>query len=317
VEDYRINTIREIYKIFLENDFAVSDFFAENSFAFDIIAKRDEEVFVIKVVYNIDTLKTSLTREIQRFTLSLDVMAMVIGSRSGSGELEDGILYFRHRMPIMNLATFRNYMKGIKPDIYSGPGGYYVPIDGEKMQNARLSRGYSIGYISNKIGLSRRSVSLYESGSSTTVDVFDKLTQILRENISKPMDLRKISTEWQRMDEEYVIVNRKFFINVLTAMNNMGLAMKFFTRFPFDAVATSEDSNVYLTGLSDEPDRIMNNVSLLRSICNIMEREPLIISEKPTDKDFIAGCPVVTIKEIMELGLASSVEKKIRKMDRL
>ncbi len=144
MEDYRINTIREIYKIFLENDFAVSDFFAENSFAFDIIAKRDEEVFVIKVVYNIDTLKTSLTREIKRFTLSLDVMAMVIGSRSGSGELEDGILYFRHRMPIMNLATFRNYMKGIKPDIYSGPGGYYVPIDGEKIQNESLSRGYFI-----------------------------------------------------------------------------------------------------------------------------------------------------------------------------
>ncbi len=316
VEDYRLNTIKEITRIFLENDFLVSDFYSESSFAFDIIAKNDDEIYIIKVVYNIDTLKTDVTREIQRFTMSMDIMAIVIGAKSGAGELEDGVLYFRHKMPIMNIRTFRDYMKGIKPSMYSGPGGYYVPIDGERMQVARLTKGYSIGYISSRIGLSRRSVSLYESGSSTTIEVFSKLTEILRENISKPMDLKQISSEWGEINDDNGTVNKKFFMNAFSALAGVGLVMKFFNRFPFDAVATSEDMNVYLTGLSEFPDQVMNNIQMLRSICNVMGRSPLIISTVSSERDFISGCPVVSIKEILESGLTSSIERKTRRMER-
>ena len=316
VEDYRLNTIKEITKIFLENDFLVSDFYSESSFAFDIIAKNEDEIYLIKVVYNIDTLKTDVTREIQRFTMSMDIIAIVIGAKSGAGELEDGVLYFRHKMPILNIRTFRDYMNGIKPSMYSGPGGYYVPIDGERMQNARLTKGYSIGYISNSIGLSRRSVSLYESGSSTTIEVFSKLTKILRENISKPMDLRKITSEWGEIKDDYVLAKKEFFLSALSALAGVGLAMKLFNRFPFDAVATSEDMNIYLTGLSEFPDQVSNNIRMLRNICNIMDRSPLIISAVSTDRDFISGCPVVSIKEILESGLTSSIERKTRKLER-
>ena len=312
MEEYKADILRYIKSFLRAQDFLVSEEYTSGMFAFDIIAKNDGETYLIKVSYNIDSLKSDLVIEMQRFASSFNISALVIGVRSGTGFLEDGIIYFRHRMPIMTPGTFSEYIRGNRPYIYSGPGGYYVPIDGRKMQEARVSSGSSIGYVSGRIGLSRRSISLYESGSSTTLDVFEKLVEILKADISRTIDLMEITREWGNISENGV--EEDLFMNLARKMlTELGIMTETFSKFPFNALGKSEDRDMFVMGLFEELSKNASRVPTIKQISDFVEKEPIIIVEEKTERDSLGGCQVISLKEIKERGLSRILENRERK----
>ncbi len=312
MEEYKIEILREIKSFLVSLDFQVSEEYTSGVFAFDIIAKNESETYLIKVTYNIDTIRSDVVIEMQRFSVSFKISSLIIGVRSGAGLLEDGILYFRHGMPIMTLGTFKEYVKGNRPYIYSGPGGYYVPIDGKKMQEARVSSGCSIGYVSGKIGLSRRSISLYESGSSTTLDVFEKLVEILKSDISKSIDLLELSKEWKvfpeiESDEDiFIKMARKLLID-------FGIMTETFRRFPFNAVGKNDEADTIIMGLFEDIENSSSRFPKIRKISDFLDKDPLIIVEEQTDRDFFGGCAIVSLSKIREEGLSKILNKREKK----
>ena len=252
--------------------------------------------------------------ELYRLSSSMGLISIIIGYRSGSGELEDNIMYFRHKIPIMTVETFREYIKGNKPAKYSGPGGYYINIDGKKMQEARSRKGCSIGYVSGKIGISRRSISLYESGTSTTIDVFSKLKAFLGEDISRSINLRETMRESKFDVDEDSFCENEFLKGIKEIMGGFGMITEFFKKLPFDALSEEQSELVYIMGISERDQFEARKINYIRNICTILGKEPVLISTTDTTKDTMGGCSLITFKELLEMGSLENFQRRIEKI---
>ncbi len=276
--------------------FKVSDPELDGFVSFDLIARRESERFILKVLQNVDTFKSINAGEIIRLARITSSVAIVIGHRGGSGSLQRGVVYYRHHVPILSLKTFIDYVDGDAPYVYSGPGGFYVPIDGEAMRSAREEMGYSIGFVSNRIGTSRRSISLYESGNAATVDIFLKLEDLLMRDIRRSLDMLSVPAEVPA-DNVHEFAN-SFIEEVFNIMIRGGYDFQSVKRSPFDAIAFERLETLMLVGLFEDMSSRTERAVAIRNVSEIFENIPLIISRTNTDKEHIGGCPVVNLSEL-------------------
>lgn len=297
MEDHRRAIALRLSAMFIENGFKVSDPYLQGVVTFDLLARRDKEKFVIKILYNIDTLRRDNSMELLAICKFMDSSPVVVGERSSGGVLENDLVYFRHGVPIMSEETLKDYVEGQKPFIFSGPGGYYVSIDGKKMRGIMDQKGYSIGYISSKVGISRRSVSLYESGNAATIDIFFKLEELLSGEIRKEIDISgyaaKYSLPVENAQEQDVFRNA-----IMSLMKSAGYDITLLKKTPFDAMALDAVKSLVLMGFLDMLENAANKIQTIKKISEFMEDEALLVSKKIVDRDNIMGCPVTNIEEL-------------------
>ena len=102
---------------------------------------------------------------------SLEGAPVVIGTHSGAGKLEPGVVYSRFDVPMISVETFDDFFKeGVPPFIFAAPGGFYVRIDTDILKTAR-EQGITLGQLAEAAGVSRRTIQMYEEGMGTVIDV--------------------------------------------------------------------------------------------------------------------------------------------------
>ncbi len=307
--DERRELIKKVYDFLKKNEFKVSEPDLYGLVTFDLICKSHEKKYIIKVLYNIDTFsKISVTPLIKMGVLT-DSIAIIIGEKAGNGKLENYVLYFRHGVPIMSLETFIEYIKGQDPYIYSAPGGFYVQIDGKKMREIREKKKYSIGYISQKLGVSRRSVSLYESGSSATIDIYFKLEKILNCDVSKNLNIN-ITRDNINIKQEYS--ENDFIKEVFNIMNNFGYVSEYISRNPFDGLSYDLKSFLIVGAFTDINSNA-NRIISIKKISEILDDTPVIINRENTEKENLYGCPVINIKELKNMYDGDKFKRMLEK----
>ncbi len=300
MEDYRKQIIEYSYGFLREAGFSVSACDLEGLSSFDLIARRDDESYVIKILYNVDPFRIENAVEISRIGKMLGAAALLIGERAGNGFLEEGVVYFRHSIPIMSPDTFYKYINGEKPLVYAGPGGYYVALDGKKMQEARARARLSIGNVSMVIGTSRRSVSLYESGNSATLEIFNKLKKILKEDISRRID---ISDYGIKADDSQEMPQDEFMLSIYNIMKGFGMDMNLIRKAPFNALAKGHLlESLFLMGLFEDLNQNRERIQSIKNISEVMEKDPLLISRHDTSREIVGGCSVITMKKLHEIS---------------
>lgn len=313
MEDNRKVIIRRLFELLSEREFKVSNPDLGGLVSFDLIAKRDDEKYIIKVLHNVDTFRKITAIEMIRISKVTSAASLVIGDRAGTGPLERGVVYYRHRIPIVSLDTFIDYIDGEKPYVYSGPGGFYVSIDGGTMHKIREERGLSIGYVSNKIGTSRRSISLYESGSAATIDIFLKLERLLSEDIRRALDLLEISVLMDMPEEEEPPVDDPFIGEVFSIMIRNGYDFHSMKKSPFDAIANDAPETLFLVGLFESDKSQPDKAIAIRNISDIFGNDPLIISKINTNRELIAGCPVVNLSDLRKAAIKDDLIRLIER----
>ena len=313
MEDNRKVIIRRLFELLSDRDFKVSNPDLGGLVSFDLIAKRDDEKYIIKVLHNVDTFRKITAIEMIRISKVTAAASLVIGERAGTGPLERGVVYYRHRIPIVSMETFIDYVDGEKPYVYSVPGGFYVSIDGAIMHKIREERGLSIGYVSNKIGTSRRSISLYESGSAATIDIFLKLERLLSEEIRRALDLLEISILMEMPEEEQPPNDDPFISEVFDIMIRNGYDFHSMKKSPFDDIANDAPETLFLMGLFENEKGHPDKAVAIRNISDIFGHDPLIISKINTDRELIGGCPVINL---CDLRRAAIKEDLIRLIER-
>lgn len=289
-----------LYRTLLHRGFKVSDPGLNGLVSFDMIAKRENEIFIIKILHNVDTFRKSNATELVHFSGAVDAMAIVIGKKASNGDLEDGIVYFRHRIPILTVPTFLDYVDGVRPFVYSGPGGFYVSIDGDKLHERRESMGYSIGYVSGKVGISRRSISLYESGSGATIDVFLKLEKLFGTDITSDLDLMD-ELRKTNMETKSELMSDELTREVFFSLASIGVGMLNFRKTPFDALLTEERKSIALLDLVRDVLLQASRIDSMKNIADLLENESIIVPRTRTDKDNIHGCPVLSVDELASI----------------
>jgi len=273
--------ITNIMKILDKAGYIVTDLVETKPRCFDIVARKGEQILLLKVLYNIDSFKPEMAKEMIIIAKMLNASPIVVGERYKSDYLERGVVYTRYNVPVINTATFYDLVvDNISPLVYSAPGGYYVKLDSEKIKKARENLGMSTGDLAKLLGVSRRTVKLYEDGIDTNIENAIKLEEILGERVIKEIDVLNFIKDIDLNPEE--IEQEKDFkeneSEILTQLQCIGIDVVTVKHAPFDAISMADDVPV-LTGIR-QVRVIPKRVELIGKISRIISTMATYIVER-------------------------------------
>jgi putative transcriptional regulator len=277
--------------------FYVSDPHNIRSISFDVIARRDKQLLIIKALSNIDSLSSDDAEELRILATTLDGKPMVIGLHSSSGNLEEGILYSRFGIPIISEATFHEHMlEGIPPFVYAAPGGLYVRLDGETLRRIRTERNISLGTLADIAGVSRKAIQMYESGMGAMIDVASKIEDFLNEPIVVPLNPFSYTAEAARTlrsFDEFEELNK----DVFQLLKEIGYSVVPTIRCPFDALA-KEDEILLLAGIGHDDRMTARKARVVGNISRVTEKKSVIFVRQETSVEEIEGTPLISEDEL-------------------
>ena len=169
--------------------FTVSKPLNMRSISFDIVARRDKTLLLIKILSNVDAFSKDNSEEVKTLAEALGGSPLLVGERSGAGEIEQGIVYSRFNVPILALSTLKDLLlEEVPPFIFAAPGGLYVKLDSDLLKRLREEKSISLGNLAEVAGVSRRTIQMYETGMGAMIDVAIRLEEYLEHPIVLPVD---------------------------------------------------------------------------------------------------------------------------------
>jgi putative transcriptional regulator len=295
--------------------FYLSDPHTLRSISFDIVARRDRQLLMIKALCNIDSLSEEDAGELKLLCTALGASPMVIGLHSSSATLEDGILYSRFGIPIVSEKSFDEFlMEGVPPFVYAAPGGLYVRIDGEMLRSLRQARSISLGRLAEAAGVSRKAIQMYESGMGAMVDIAARIEDFLNEPIVMPLDPFRYTAEVAKAlktFEDFEGLNKDIF----EMLNEIGYSVVPTRKAPFEAIA-SEDEFMLLTGIGQDPKATEKKAKVVGNISRVTEKRSVVIIQKKSSVQAIDGTPLVTKDELRRADDADDLLELILKREK-
>ena len=172
----REELIKNIRETLAKCGFFLSDPHNIRSISFDIIARRDKQLLIIKALTNIDSLSGEDAEQLRVLANALGGRPMGNGAHSSPGQLDDGRFYSRFGIPIMSEVTFEEHvLEGVPPFVYAAPGGLYVRLKGDFIREIREQRNISLGTLAEAAGVSRKAIQMYESGMGAMIEIAAKI----------------------------------------------------------------------------------------------------------------------------------------------
>lgn len=272
--------INEAVSILGKAGFIISERCDTRPRSFDIAARRNNLLLLIKIISNIDGLNEETTKEMQFLSRHLHGYPIVIGEKTRDHSLEGGVVYFRYGIPAINISTMQDYfVEEMPPLIYAEHGGLYVNLDGFILKQERIKKNISLGALASLLGVSRRTISKYEDGEmAASVDVAIKLEEVLDRGFTVSVDIfEKLHSDDSQKQETAV----KQYSNVFSILENMGFDVMPISQAPFDAVSQTsnrrDENSTILTGVGDYTRTIVKKAHLMSSISEVAGTQSLLI----------------------------------------
>ena len=186
----RIDLVKSIRETLGKAGFYVSDLYSIRLTGFDLVARRDNSLLIIKVLTNIDALSEDVAEELKTLSTLLDGCPLLIGEKNGAGILEEGVVYFRFGVNTITLNTLRNHLlEGMPIKAYAAPGGLYVTLDEERLRVLRQEKGISLGSFARFVRVSRKTAQFYEQGMNARIEVAERVEELLESTVTVPIDI--------------------------------------------------------------------------------------------------------------------------------
>src|SRR6266568_1799115 len=96
----RDRLLEETREALAKTGFFLSRPHGERGLSFDLVARRDDTLLIVKVLQNVDALARETAHELKVIARTLEGSPLVVGERTGTGALEDGVIYNRFGVPI-------------------------------------------------------------------------------------------------------------------------------------------------------------------------------------------------------------------------
>jgi len=259
--------------------FVVSDRCAIRPKSFDVAARRDEDVLLLKILGNIDAFDARTGAEMRRLGEFLNATPMVIGLRTRDEELEPGVVYFRHGVPVFSPDTALDlFVEDVAPLIYAAPGGLYVNIDSEVLEDAREERDWSLGRLAQELGVSRRTVSKYEDGMDASVEVAAQLEELFDEPLTSPVSALDDPEQIQEGDEILDSPAVDGDDLVVTVLTRVGFDVHLTERAPFRTVSEEEgQQEQMLTGHSEFTKTAEKRARIMSSVGRVTQTRSVYV----------------------------------------
>ena len=291
-----INTTRAILA---KAGFDVSSALTIRGVCFDVVARLDHRVLIIKILSNIDAFSKENAEEMKVLADALNATPLVVGERSSSGALEPSIVYSRFNISIVSNETLADLLlEEAPPFIFAAPGGLYVKLDGDLLKTIREDRGISLGALAETAGVSRRTIQMYESGMGAMIDAALRIEEYLGLPIIEPIDPFEFKSEERSKEER---TGREpidtFAVNQLC---NLGFSVTPVIKSPFEAVSHNNKA-LMLTGLGTDDAKLIQKAVVASDIARIMDRFSVLIVEYKHDRDNIDSTAVVSNEELKKI----------------
>ncbi len=158
--------------------------------SFDLIAKKGDTLVIIKVISHIDSVSADIAWDLNLIARYLEATPIIVGERARDADLERGVVYIRYGLFAISPETLYDYfVEDLAPLVYASPGGLYVNIRGDLLREVRKRSQMSLGDLASELGVSRRTISKYESGMGTTLDIAIRLEELFRAPLIETIEL--------------------------------------------------------------------------------------------------------------------------------
>ena len=284
------------------------------SVSFDVIARRDNQLLVLKMLSNIDSLSQGDADDLRVLSSALGASPIIVGLHSSAAELDDGILYTRFGLPIVSERSFETLMmEGVPPLVYAAPGGLYVRIDGETLRSVREAKSISLGTLAEAAGVSRKAIQMYESGMGAMVEIAARIEEFLDEPIVIPLDPFEFTTEMAANIRELEVIsdaNNEIF----DMLREIGYLVMPTRRCPFDAFAREEE--LLLTGIGGDDRLVERKARVVGNLSRVTEKKSVIIIQRDSRVKAIEGTPLVSKDELRRADHSEDLMKLIARRER-
>lgn len=246
--------------------------------SFDVLARREDTLYLVKVLSNVEGLSRSTVAELERVSAILGAKPLVVASHMKSSKLSDCVLYDRYGVCVCTPETFAELIGGSSPSVYSTRGNYCVHVKATRLSRARKAKGFTQEELARKVGVSKQSIYRYEHSGTMSRDIFERLEEILGGGLAE-------SVYSERFESHHRVRNSSGACSNVTSLKKLVYSefksMGFDTRYtkaPFDMVAESGE-RVYSV-VSNDYRRIREKLTMIEELSSILGGYSLCISER-------------------------------------
>ena len=258
---------------------------------FDLLVRKQDKILLIKVLEDANAVSRQYTDEMAVVSSYIGAVPVIIAEKAGN-KLEDNILYTRFNLYTLNFNTFVNSLKNKFPFVKRTQAGYTVSIAGNKLRKKREEMGYSLNYLSKRVGVTSRMIDKYEKGDSEiTITKAMKIYDIFGERVFNEINIFSSNGKIETRDNS--TFSKKYI--------DLGFEAADTNKSPFDIIARKDDELI-LTGVGDK------EKPELSSLSKLLDADNLVIFEKKKPKDV----PAVTREEFLEFEKANQLIKFLK-----
>jgi len=265
----------------------------KNKFCFDLLVKKNDLIFSVKVFTNIDNISAEIVNDIKSLSTLLKSKPLLIGIKNRYNELEDNTIYIREGLPFITLTTLENIIKkGLYPYILARRGGGIMFLNGNIMKFIREKQEISRKELSELLGVTKRTVCAYENESMRPSEkIAKKLSNILEnKDLFRKINLFewnfKFEIDWKE-PQQYVARN-PFETHLQAVLDDIGVCSYWYKNSPipfklslYSKVSDdNKERNVYplFSGVSEEDKKINErNLSCLNMFNELFHVNSLFI----------------------------------------
>jgi len=287
-----------------EAGFTVSQRCISRPSCFDIAARKNKSIILIKFHKDIGCVSPRDSLELRIISENISASSLLISERTREKPLEDDTVYSRYNIMAVTSKTFENIvLRKIYPLIQAGPGGYYVEINGEAIKNRRQELGLSVGDVAEKIGISRRTLYGYERGmAKASVLAAYNLVCTLGVPIAKTVNIFEIYKNQKKQfisRARRIITGNKLLQKIFSKLSRYDIvAVK---KAPFDFLITIPEEQIkILGGVTEEGENSLSQrVNEILSLSKVVQAHPVLVTEKHPNSDMNISC--IPSKEISKI----------------
>lgn len=297
----RNTLLEQTIQTLIRNGFSYQSFADSNS-CFDLIARKQNLVLVLKVLPNIDSLRPEHARDLKKITGVFNAHSLIIGERSKVFTLNPDVLYERYDLPVLSFEGFQQLLASRLPTQRSFKGQNVVELDIERLRKEREARELTLKELSNQIGVSLESLHRYEHGSPAQLDVAEKLERVLHTRL-----IRGISV-FKPIEKETEEKNAPLTNSVLDQLQDLGLKLSVFERAPLNAAATEHN---LLISHAETKQNVRKKALSMEKTQTILNYPGLIITNE-TKRMSMGNIPVLHSEDISTFSSAEDMMNSLK-----
>ncbi|MBS3817056.1 MAG: transcriptional regulator [Candidatus Thermoplasmatota archaeon] len=297
----RLQLIEKVRDILSKGGFYLSQRQYQPGMLFDIIARKDDKLFVIRATINADSSRINNAKELKVLCDAIDASPLYISLIGGQKRLKQGVVYSRKNIPLMCPDTLEDMiLEGVPPCVFSAPGGFYVKMDSDILKKARKEKKISLSKLAEIGGVSRKSIQKYEDGMGAELEVALKLEEFLGEDLIlpiNPFEKGEPEEECPASLDQYSKLERTIF----ESLKSLGYKIVPTCKCPFEAI-TEDDDTVILSGVGPEDNKdLKEKAKIVSNLSDITEKDSAIFLQKRYTHRSIKGIPIIEKDELSKI----------------